>query len=400
MTLYDGNPPVIQLPRTAVLTLDILHGKHRACFALRAVRLFSLFSWDLSGVGTPVRSAYLQLATPMETVLLHCIAGIVFHDSSARIGERSSSLPSQLGRNWYRHDRGVLNDANIVRKRLGASGKRCTVANEPAVSEATWSHELLESELASALESGQFFLVYQPTIDLQTNAFAGVEVLIRWRHPQRGVVGPESFISQLETSGQIVPVGRWALASACTQGAIWHDRGYRFAVSVNISSKQLEFPEFAHDVARALSSSRFDPALLVLEFSQESLLGDEEATMLSLADLKSLGVRLAVDDFAPGETPLADLAKFPIDIVKLDKGFIAGITNSPEATALIHTLVQLAKALDVQIIASGIEDAEQRRRLAVEEVNIGQGFHFSKPREAQEIDRYLEDFAIFSGRPL
>jgi len=122
--------------------------------------------------------------------------------------------------------------------------------------------------------------------------------------------------------------------------------------------------------------------------------------MRRLAELKTLGVRLAVDDFAPGDTPLADLAKFPIDIVKLDKGFIAGITNSPEAAALIHTLVQLAKALGVQIIASGIEDAEQRKRLAIEEVSIGQGFHFSRPHEAQEIDRYLEDFAIFSGKPL
>jgi EAL domain-containing protein (putative c-di-GMP-specific phosphodiesterase class I) len=274
------------------------------------------------------------------------------------------------------------------------------VANEPAVSEATWSHEDLESDLAGALEAGEFFLVYQPTIDLQTNAFAGVEVLIRWRHPQRGVLSPELFISELEMSGQIVPVGRWALSTACAQGAIWHDRGYRFAVSVNISTKQLGSPEFAHDVANALASSRFDPALLVLEFSQESLLGDEAATMRRLAELKTLGVRLAVDDFAPGDTPLADLAKFPIDIVKLDKGFIAGITNSPEAAALIHTLVQLAKALDVQIIASGIEDAEQRKRLAIEEVSIGQGFHFSRPHEAQEIDRYLEDFAIFSGKPL
>jgi EAL domain-containing protein (putative c-di-GMP-specific phosphodiesterase class I) len=274
------------------------------------------------------------------------------------------------------------------------------VPDKPSVSDAAWSRQALESELASALETGQFFLVYQPTIDLQTNAFAGVEALIRWRHPERGVVNPEVFISELEASGQIVPVGRWALGTACAQGAIWHDRGYRFAVSVNISVKQLELSAFVDDVASALSASRFDPALLVLETSQEALLADESLTTQRLSELKALGVRLAVDDFAPGDTPLADLAKFPIDIVKLDKNFIAGITNSPEAAALIHTLVQLARALGVQIIASGIEDAEQRRRLAIEEVSIGQGFHFSKPQEAQEIDRYLEDFAIFSGKPL
>jgi EAL domain-containing protein (putative c-di-GMP-specific phosphodiesterase class I) len=274
------------------------------------------------------------------------------------------------------------------------------VPNEPWVSDAAWSQQALESELASASATDQFFLVYQPTIDLQTNAFAGVEALIRWRHPERGVVNPEVFIPELEASGQIVAVGRWALSTACAQGAIWHDRGYRFAVSVNISVKQLEASGFVDDVANALSTSRFDPSLLVLEASQEALLADEVVTMERLTELKALGVKLAVDDFAPGETPLADLAKFPIDIVKLDKNFISGITNSPEAAALIHTLVQLAKALSVQIIASGIEDAEQRKRLAIEEVNIGQGFHFSKPHEAQEIDRYLEDFAIFSGKPL
>lgn len=273
------------------------------------------------------------------------------------------------------------------------------MASEPSISDVASSRQTL-ADLASAIETGQFFLVYQPTIDLQTNAFAGVEALIRWRHPERGIINPEDFIPDLEASGQIVPVGRWALETACAQGALWHDRGYRFAVSVNISVKQLELREFADDVASALSSSRFDPALLVLELSEVSLSADEATAMQRLNQLKALGVRLAVDDFAPGETPLADLAKFPIDIVKLDKGFIAGITNSPEAAALIHTLVQLAKALNVQIIASGIEDAEQRRRLAIEEVSIGQGFHFSKPHEAHEIDRYLEDFAIFSGKPL
>jgi EAL domain-containing protein (putative c-di-GMP-specific phosphodiesterase class I) len=222
------------------------------------------------------------------------------------------------------------------------------------------SPEELAQELGQALALGQFFLVYQPTIDLQTNAFAGVEALIRWRHPVRGVVNPETFISELESSGQIVPVGRWALDTACAQAAQWHAKGYRFAVSVNISGKQLELVELVEDVADALSSSRFDPSLLVLEFAQ----------------------------------------KFHIDIVKLDKGFIAGITDSSEAADQIHSLVQLAKTLGVQIFASGIEDVNQRQRLQSEEVDIGQGFLFSTPHEAAQIDRFLEDFAIFSGKPL
>jgi EAL domain-containing protein (putative c-di-GMP-specific phosphodiesterase class I) len=259
--------------------------------------------------------------------------------------------------------------------------------------------ENLAQDLAQALEKDQFFLVYQPTIDLQTKAFAGVEALIRWRHPVRGVLNPESFIAALEASGQIVPVGRWTLSTACAQGAAWHAKGYRFAVSINISAKQLELSDFADDVTRALSSSSFDPALLVLEFSQKTLMRDAKASTSRLAPLKALGVRLAVDDFAPGDSPLANLETFPIDIVKLDKGFIAGITNA-QVVAQIHSLVQLARSMKVQIFASGIEDADQVKRLQLEEVDIGQGFFFSTPHEAAQIDRFLEDFAIFSGKPL
>lgn len=258
----------------------------------------------------------------------------------------------------------------------------------------------LATDIASALANNEFFLVYQPTIDLHTSAFAGVEALIRWRHPLRGVLSPDIFISELEANGQIVPVGQWALVTACEQGSRWHDRGYRFSVSVNVSAKQLESPQFAHDVGDALSSSRFDPGLLVLEFSQATISNDEETVVSRLQQLKSLGLRLAVDDFDPGQSSLDDLQGFAIDIVKLNREFIGRISGSSNAASEIHELVQLSKARNLQIIASGIEDAAQRTQLQIEEVNIGQGYLFSVPHEAEQIDRFLEDFAIFSGKPL
>ncbi len=258
----------------------------------------------------------------------------------------------------------------------------------------------LAGELADALANDQFFLVYQPTIDLQTNAFAGVEALIRWRHPERGVLSPDAFIDELESDGQILPVGRWALHTACAQGAAWHDKGYRFAVSVNVSPRQLESKTFRDDVADALTSSRFDPALLVLEFAQGTLLNKQKTSSIRVKQLKSLGVRLAVDDFEPGESALDELEKFSVDIVKLDREFIAAISTSSAAASLVHGLVQLSDTRHVQVIAAGIEDSEQRERLANEKVHVGQGFLFSVPHEADEIDRYLEDFAIFSGKPL
>jgi len=254
--------------------------------------------------------------------------------------------------------------------------------------------------LSAALDEGQFFLVYQPTIDLQTNAFAGVEVLIRWRHPERGVLSPDQFIDELEASGLILPVGRWTLNTACAQGTVWHDRGYRFAMSVNVSQRQLESETFNEDVAAALSSSRFNPALLVLEFEQSFLFAEHELTFSRLARLRALGVQLAVDDYEPGESTLDDLVTLGIDIVKLDRDFISRISSSEEAATLVHRLVKRSELQHVQVIASGIEDSAQRDRLQGEMVHVGQGFFFSAPHEARDIDRFLEDFAIFSGKPL
>ena len=270
----------------------------------------------------------------------------------------------------------------------------------PADSDAEDVSGDLARELAQAIELEQFFLVYQPTIDLQTNAFAGVEALIRWRHPRRGVLGPDNFIDVLEESGQIMPVGRWALNTACAQGAAWHDRGYRFSVSVNVSERQFESSAFFQDVADALWSSRFDSSLLVLEFAQATLRGDRETTAPRLELLRTLGVRFSIDDFEPGETALDELGQLPIDIVKLDREFIAGLSASSEASSLVHRLVESSETRHLQVIAAGIEDSGQREQLQNEKVHVGQGYLFSRPHEAEEIDRFLEDFAIFSGKPL
>jgi len=255
----------------------------------------------------------------------------------------------------------------------------------------------LASDLATALEDEQFFLVYQPEIDLNSNAFVGVEALIRWRHPERGVLGPDTFVPELESSGLILTVGRWALATACAQGAEWHDKGFRFTVSVNVSALQFEWDGFIDEVEEAIATSRFPASLLVLEFSQATL---SDNAVERLSGLAQLGVRLAIDDFEPGRSLLSDLENLPITILKLDRHFVASLNDSPEGAELVHSLVEVAKKGQLQIVASGIEDAEQRQRLQLEEVGVGQGFLFSEPHEAADIDRYLEDFSIFSGKPL
>ncbi len=257
-----------------------------------------------------------------------------------------------------------------------------------------------DSQLADALAAREFFLVYQPAIDLQTGAFAGVEALIRWRHPTRGVLSPDAFLGDLAASDQVAAVGRWTLETACRQGALWHRKGYRFNVSVNVAPRQFADGEFVDDVAAALDTSRFNPTLLVLEFAQQTLTAKDPTTAPRLARLVSLGVRLAVDDFELGRSSLDDLANLFVTSVKVSRDSIASVVSAAHGTANLHKLVALARARGVQVIASGVEDTAQRELLAAEQVDQGQGFLFSRPYEVDEIDRSLEDFALFSGKPL
>jgi diguanylate cyclase (GGDEF)-like protein len=290
----------------------------------------------------------------------------------------------------------LLQDADIAMYQAKATGKQRAVSFSPSMQEAVDDHRHLEVDLQGALEAGQFFLVYQPTVDLSTGAFTGVEALLRWRRPERGVVQPNDFIPALEASGLIVPVGTWVLEDACRQGAKWHQQGYRFTVSVNISARQLERNQIVDEVRDALSASGFDPDMLILEFTETTLMHDVEPTVIRLEQLKALGVRIAIDDFGTGYSSLGYLRQFPIDVLKIDRSFVSGIADTTESAALIHTLVQLGKVLGLDTIAEGVETDDQRMRLKAEKVDIGQGFLFARPLEVEDVDRLLK---MSAGKP-
>jgi len=240
-------------------------------------------------------------------------------------------------------------------------------------------------------EFNQFFLLYQPTVDLVTGDLIGVEALLRWRHPQRGIVLPEDFVPALESSGLIVPVGQWALETACRQGAAWQNDGSPITVSVNVSAVQLERGQIIEEVRGAVVASRFDPALLILELTESALMHDVRATLMRLTLLKAIGVGIAIDDFGTGFSSLAYLQQFPIDVLKIDQSFVSGMSDSPESAAIVHLLVQLGKVLELKTLAEGIENNDQLLRLRRENVDIGQGFLFALPLEAGEVDRLLAD---------
>jgi EAL domain-containing protein (putative c-di-GMP-specific phosphodiesterase class I) len=251
----------------------------------------------------------------------------------------------------------------------------------------------LEADLRTALAEQQFFLLYQPVFDLDHVSVSGVEALLRWRHPSRGVVSPDHFIPMLEDSGLIVDVGRWVLLEACRQAAVWHDRGHRLQMSVNVSMRQLEVPAFVDHIREALGSSGLDPTSLVIEITESTLMRDAEATVRRLREIKDLGVRVAIDDFGTGYSSLAYLRQFPVDALKIDRSFIAAMADSPESSALIHTLVELGRTLGLETLAEGIEDNEQLHKLQEEHCDRGQGFLFSRPIEPEAIEAFLLEAA-------
>jgi diguanylate cyclase (GGDEF)-like protein len=293
----------------------------------------------------------------------------------------------------------LLRDADIALYQAKSDGKGRAVLFSSAMFDAVQDTRSLEVDLHESAEAQHFFLEYQLTVDLATGSFTGVEALLRWRHPRRGIIQPDTFIPTLESTGLIVPVGTWVLGEACRQGAEWNRAGISVSMSVNVSARQLERERIVDDVHDALSASGFDPGQLTLELTETTLMRDVGSTVAVLRSLKALGVRIAIDDFGIGYSSLAYLRQFPIDVLKIDRSFVAGLADSSESAAVIHTLVQLGKVLGLETIAEGIEDEHQRLWLAGEQVDTGQGYLFARPGSAEDVGRRLAEGLRVSVSP-
>jgi diguanylate cyclase (GGDEF)-like protein len=285
----------------------------------------------------------------------------------------------------------LMQDADLALCKAKAIGKNGYVKFESAMQTAAQDRIHLEMDLANALELRQLFVVYQPMLDLESEEVVGVEALLRWRHPVSGVVPPDVFIPIAEDSGAIVAIGRWVLQQACMQGARWHRNGYPLNMSVNASAHQLERGEFVEEVRAALHDSGLRAASLTIEITETVLMRKPDQTAQLLADLKALGVRIAVDDFGTGYSSLAYLRQFPVDSLKIDRTFITSLELSSEAHALTHTLIQLGKALGLQTLAEGVEQHSQVRELQREGCDLAQGFLFARPLAPDVVESFLRD---------
>jgi diguanylate cyclase (GGDEF)-like protein len=283
----------------------------------------------------------------------------------------------------------LLQKADIALYHAKAAGKFRFAFYADQMKEALDDRHRLHMELHTALRTNQFFLQYQPTVTLSTGRMAGVEALLRWDHPTRGVLQPNSFISALESTGLIVPVGRWVLKTACRAAASWEALGHPVTIAVNVSPKQLQQDTIIDDVERTLASSGLDPTLLVLELTETTLMRGADDMIARLLELRRFGTRLAIDDFGTGFSSLAYLQQFPIDILKIDQSFVSGLTATTKSRAIIQTFVQLGKALNLEVVAEGIESEEQRAGLEALGVDTGQGYYFSPSLDSIDILRAL-----------
>jgi diguanylate cyclase (GGDEF)-like protein len=285
----------------------------------------------------------------------------------------------------------LLRNADLAMYRAKSRGKGRYEVYVPEMRDAVVARLELEVDLRRALERDELILHYQPVCRLDTGEITAVEALVRWRHPIRGLIAPGGFIPVAEESRQIVSLGRWVLREACRQGARWERRGPDAApldVSVNVSGVQLEQPELLGDVRAALADSGLDPGRLVLEITETALVANMEANVAKLRELKALGVQLAVDDFGAGYSSLEDLRRFPVDVLKIARSFVEGM-HDPRGAAVAHAIVDLAESFGFTVVAEGVEQREQRDRLLGMGCELGQGFHFARPQEPEEIGARL-----------
>ncbi|MFJ1468442.1 EAL domain-containing protein [Massilia orientalis] len=252
-----------------------------------------------------------------------------------------------------------------------------------------------ETQLRQALERGEFLLHYQPKLDLATGTISGFEALLRWNHPQRGLVPPLEFIAILEDTGLILPVGEWVIGEVCRQLKAWQAQGMAVRpVAINLSARQLQQADLAGAVERIVARAGVDPALLEFELTESMLMANPEAAVEILARIKALGMRLSVDDFGTGYSSLAYLKRFPLDALKIDRTFVRDLPDDPDDAAITKAVIRLAHSLSLKVVAEGVENVDQLRELEQYGCDQIQGYYVSRPVPAQACEALLAGTAM------
>ncbi len=286
----------------------------------------------------------------------------------------------------------MVRDAEVAMYRAKAKGEGSIEIFDPSMNAQAITRFQLESELRRALEREEFVLFYQPLVSLRTGRIEGWEALIRWKHPERGLVPPFDFISLTEETGLIVPIGKWVLEEALRQASSWHERfpsDPPRLMNVNISGRQFQQRELIATVTEALETTSFPPTCLKLEITESVMMRDPQASLEAMNVFRGLNIHLVIDDFGTGYSSLSYLKRFPVDTLKIDKSFVDGLGKDAESTAIVGAIISLAKSLGMRVTAEGIETQEQLEHLRLLHCDQGQGYLFSRPLAAAQAEELL-----------
>ncbi|WP_306598210.1 bifunctional diguanylate cyclase/phosphodiesterase [Geothrix sp. 21YS21S-2] len=309
-----------------------------------------------------------------QEVFTTCSMGIAISSSS-------ETLPAEL-----------LRDAEVAMYRAKAKGEGSIEIFDPSMNAKALARFQMEGELRRALERGEFILHYQPVVGLGTGRIEGFEALVRWIHPERGLVPPLEFISLAEETGLIVPLGKWVLEEACRQAGAW-SRAFPAdpprLMNVNISARQFQHKDLIPTVLEALRAADMAPGTLKLEITESIMMRDPLASLEAMKTFKSLDIHLVIDDFGTGYSSLSYLKRFPVDTLKVDKSFVDGLGKDPESTAIVAAIISLARSLGMRVTAEGIETVEQMMHLQQLSCDQGQGYHFSRPLAQDKAEELL-----------
>jgi len=342
---------------------------------------FVILFEDLASVNDGLRvaeriSESMQVPFPIngQEIFTTCSMGLALCSAA-------DTIPSELVR-----------DAEVAMYRAKAKGEGSIEIFDPSMNAQALERFQMESELRRAIEREEFILFYQPLISLRTGFIEGWEALVRWKHPERGMVPPLDFISLAEETGLIVPIGKWVLEEAMRQASGWNDRfpsDPPRLMNVNISGRQFQQKELITTVTEALDASHFQPSCLKLEITESVMMKDPLASLEAMKVFRGLNIHLVIDDFGTGYSSLSYLKRFPVDTLKVDKSFVDGLGKDAESTAIVGAIISLAKSLGMRVTAEGIETEAQLARLRLLNCDQGQGYFFSRPLPAAQAEDLL-----------
>jgi diguanylate cyclase (GGDEF)-like protein len=279
----------------------------------------------------------------------------------------------------------LVRNADVAMYMAKANGKAGFAIFDPGMHAAIRDRHELGNQLQSAVELGQLRVVYQPIVLLATGATAGVEALVRWDHPDRGVVSPGEFIEIAEENGAILPIGRWVLREACRQASRWSPEAEPLFMSVNVSAREIQQPDFVESVESTLAEAGLDPSRLNLEITETALLKATPTTIATLESLRRMGVRIVIDDFGTGYFSLSHLRQFPVDTLKIASEFVQTPRTDAKSVALAGAIVAMSDSLEISTVAEGIEDADQAARMRALGCTYGQGYFFARPLAPEDV---------------